>query len=290
MKALVRRLLPAGAYAALAAGFDRLRRLHPERRRRARQHRQLNRGAGDDAMVLRPGLRLAVDPRARASFEHFCFRSLAMARELDAFLAAREGRTRLVDVGALHGLFALAFTAGRPAARALAIDPSPVAQETLRANLARNPDCQVEALQLALGDRDGTLAMRQEWEHLEALPAGAQADAAGVLTVEQITLDSLLAGRAFVPDLLKIDVEGYELAVLRGARATLEQARPWLFLELHPQRLAELGASATAVVAWLAAAGYSLQAIGGGSLQRHLAAGRVFRAVARSREDGPAQG
>jgi len=49
---------------------------------------------------------------------------------------------------------------------------------------------------------------------------------------------------------IKIDVEGFELNVLRGARLTLEKHRPLLFLEINPEALDSVGAQA-AELTWL---------------------------------------
>jgi hypothetical protein len=57
------------------------------------------------------------------------------------------------------------------------------------------------------------------------------------------------------PDLMKIDVEGYELEVLRGAAATLRECRPALFVEVHgltPERRLSL---AREVIAFVRATG-----------------------------------
>ena len=234
-------------------------------------------------MTLRPGLTLAVDPRARDGFEHFCFRSLEMARELDAFLAERGSRLRLLDVGALHGLFALAFIHGRPQARALAIDPSPVAIEVLESNLRLNPGCRIEPLPVAVGSRPGVLRMQPCWHHLEAVPEGATSE--GAVEVPLTTIDCLCGERGFAPDLVKIDVEGYELEVLKGARETLSRCRPLLFLELHPDRLAALGSSTVEVVELLGRLGYDLLQVAGGSIAaKQLAAEeRAVRLTARPR-------
>jgi hypothetical protein len=59
----------------------------------------------------------------------------------------------------------------------------------------------------------------------------AAADEASV-AVRAVTVDELAAAFG-PPQVLFVDVEGYELHVLRGARATLESHRPDLFVEVH---------------------------------------------------------
>lgn len=281
VRAILRRLLPGPLRDPLARLVQAARSYHPERRRRERAFYAANADAAGHEMTLRPGLTLAVDPRARHGFEHFCFRSLEMARELDAFLAERGNRLCLLDVGALHGLFALAFTHGRPEARALAVDPSPAALEVLESNLRLNPACRIEPLPVAVGARPGALRMQPCWHHLEALPEGAAAE--GVVEVPLTTIDRLCGERGLAPDVVKIDVEGYELEVLEGARETLARCRPVLFLEVHPARLAELGGSAAEVGSLLEGLGYRACGVEDRrpAARRFSRSERVFRVLAR---------
>ena len=53
-------------------------------------------------------------------------------------------------------------------------------------------------------------------------------------TVERVSLDAYVGSHRFVPDLIKIDVEGAELEVIRGARELLADARPILIFESWP--------------------------------------------------------
>ena len=59
--------------------------------------------------------------------------------------------------------------------------------------------------------------------------------------VRQITLDEFCDSRNLRPELLKIDTEGAELNILRGATDMLRLSRPIIFLSVHPQHLVELG-------------------------------------------------
>ncbi len=249
-------LLPARSVNTLRALWHRAQALDPRRLLRRRRFQRLNRGAAGGEMTLRPGLRLAVDAQARESFEWFCHRSLEMTDELDAFLAGSRDRQRFLDVGACHGLFSLAFTHGRPDAEAVAVEPSPLAWEVLASSLRLNAGARIRPVQAAVGAAPGTLTMRYSWHHLEASP-----EAAGDPSAVQVplhTLDLLCEELGFHPDLVKIDVEGYELAVLRGAHRLFAGSRPVLFLEIHPQRIAELGGSLAEIAGLLTGLGYGI--------------------------------
>lgn len=280
LRRLAAALLPARQLDLLRTLWHRSQAYDPRRLWLHRGHRALNAGAAADEIVLRPGLRLTIDPRAREPFEWFCFRSPEMVRELDGFLAGGADRHRLLDVGACHGLFALAFTQGRPGATALAIEPSPIAWEILEANVRSNPGARVTPVQAAVGAAPGVLRMRTSWHHLEALPpAGAGEDGPGVLTIPLRTLDGLCDEMAFRPDILKVDVEGYEISVLRGAGRILRQDRPLLFLEIHPQRIRELGGSLAELWAVLGETGY--RALGPAGAPLDAAELDAFDATAR---------
>ena len=78
----------------------------------------------------------------------------------------------------------------------------------------------------------------------------------GKIEVAAVTVDGL-ADRSGAPDVIFIDVEGYEAQVLAGARNTLEQRSSDFFVEVHEaQTLAEAGASADEVVNAFQANGY----------------------------------
>jgi len=275
------RLRAAASSLGIEGVLDRSRRwmlaLDPRRLARAAAFRRLNRGAAADEIVLRPALRVRIDPRSREPFEHFCFRSPEMAAELDAFLGRAAAGGCLLDVGACHGVFSLAFVLGRPGARALAVEPSPPAFEILAGNVLKNAADRVELAQVALGGGTSTVRMRRSWHHLEAL--GEDQVEADAVTLPVRSLDDLCAERRFRPSLIKVDVEGFEHAVLLGARGVLERERPQLFLEIHPRRLAELGSSTREVIELLAERRYEPRALSGRRLSpRRLAAReRVFR-------------
>jgi FkbM family methyltransferase len=274
LRRLAAAVLPERPLRALRTLWHRAQAIDPRRLRLHSAHRRLNAGAAPDEIVLRPGLHLTIDPQARESFEWFCFRSPEMVRELDGFLARSAGCRRLLDVGACHGLFALAFTQGRPDAAALAVEPSPLAWEILEANVRRNPGAHVTPVQTAVGAAPGILRMSYSWHHLEAAPETSETpETPGMLSIPLRTLDSLRDEQAFRPDVMKIDVEGYEIAVLRGAGRILSEDRPILFLEVHPQRIQELGGAMRELGDLLGGHGYRVFDLRGAPLSEREIAG-----------------
>ena len=82
------------------------------------------------------------------------------------------------------------------------------------------------------------------------------------------TIDELCASRQLTPAILKIDVEGAEAEVLRGARATLRTQHPVVCLELHFDELERRGESVGTLLDDMAAMGYRFESTRGDVLPR----------------------
>ena len=133
------------------------------------------------------------------------------------------------DIGASSGFYTLiAARAIGPAGVVVAFEPLPSSAVDLRKNIVLNGLENVIVLELAIGDSPGRAVL------VEAGLQAAVAVAAAGVAVDVVTLDDLVAGeRVPPPDLIKMDVEGAELAVLRGATRTLHAHRPVLLVEVH---------------------------------------------------------
>ena len=161
----------------------------------------------------------------------------------------------LVDVGANFGFWALA--AARRGCRVIAVEPVPDTRARLAANAARNGLAErVETVAEALSDSDDTLTI--------AVPGGESGQATahpgdGVdiasFSVPARTLDDLLGDRPV--RFLKIDVEGHEPAVLRGARRVLASGQiEYVLIELASPVMTRTGGSAAALIDVLEGHGY----------------------------------
>jgi FkbM family methyltransferase len=124
-----------------------------------------------------------------------------------------------VDVGAnvgFHTVAAARLVGG--AGHVYAVEPQPWALDLLRANVWRHGLANVSVLPYAASDASGTLRLSVEPGHR----SGARIAEAGDLEVDAARLDDLLPD--VVVDVLKVDVEGAEPLVLRGARAILSRS------------------------------------------------------------------
>jgi hypothetical protein len=112
-----------------------------------------------------------------------------------------------------------------------------------------------------------------------ASPHPASGDPAAI-DVPFFTVDELCAAHGLVPAIVKIDVEGAEADVLRGAAATLRVHRPVLCLELHLDFLERLGEPAGATLSHLSEIGYRFETRSGKALPAWCV-GRSLKAVMR---------
>ncbi|MDQ4095464.1 MAG: FkbM family methyltransferase, partial [Actinomycetota bacterium] len=135
------------------------------------------------------------------------------------------------DVGSNLGYFTLLMAKKvAPGGRVVAFEPDPEMFAALSTNLTRNlADADhVTPLAKAAGAAAGKVRFARGWRATRGrvVPTG------GDLEVETVALDDA-ADRFGTPRLLKIDVEGAELDVLRGARGVLKEARPLVLVEVH---------------------------------------------------------
>ncbi len=140
-----------------------------------------------------------------------------------------QGKDLFVDIGANCGLYSLiAAKAGVPV---LAVEPNRLNYLRLKQNIDHNGFANIQPHALALSDKPGRAALYGGGEG-----ASLQRNWGGMTNtyaqeVEIDTLDNLLASQNGLGEILiKIDVEGHELAVLSGAHGLLmrEKAPVWI--------------------------------------------------------------
>jgi FkbM family methyltransferase len=141
-----------------------------------------------------------------------------------------------VDVGANIGVYTV------PASRlvghggsVIAIEAHPKICGYLQRNVAMNRLHNVSVVNVAVGDRPGTLTMQYD----EANPGKTRVSSDGI-RVTLTTIDALLEARGIEQiDYLKVDVEGYEYKALKGAVATIKRS-PGIVVQVeHIARLAQ---------------------------------------------------
>ena len=216
---------------------------------------------GGVPLAVRPGWALLCPRAARRAYGAHVT-DPEQADELDAFIAACRPAMLLFDVGAHFGLFSFAaLRFGGPLSRAVAVDPSPAAVRMAR-RVARHNDMadRLEVVRAAAGAVEGTTMLVDVGVQASGyyVPADAAHPASEQSAVPAVTVDAL-ARRFGQPTHLKIDVEGFEEAVLRGAAAVLRNAEPpAVFLELHHRMVRERGLDPAGALDLLASCGYTI--------------------------------
>ena len=169
----------------------------------------------------------------------------------------------VLDVGANVGQYcALLAEVVGPEGRVIAFEPAPRTFRILESVVGGLRLSNVEAFRLALADVDGTAQFADVLDD-DGLPDSGLAHLVetttpGTVEVPVARLDSLCGTTLRVDrcSLLKIDTEGAELLVLRGASAFLEAHRPMILIELDTGMQARYDCSPKQTVAFLERLGY----------------------------------
>jgi FkbM family methyltransferase len=170
-----------------------------------------------------------------------------------AFAAAIHRGDVVYDVGAFIGTYTIiALQKAGPLGRVIAFEPSEVTREHLVRHLEWN-GCKDRTIvrEVCCGAVSGERRFYFLPGKLEAVNGLVPVEGFDAKQVPVTSLDTEVANTGWIPAVVKIDVEGAEWDVLKGAEYTLQQYRPRLFISLHPAPLAKLGATANAVLDWL---------------------------------------
>jgi len=162
----------------------------------------------------------------------------------------------VIEVGSNMGVHTipLARELARQNRKMLALEPQPVIFQQLCANLALNGLMNVTALPYACGAEPGQPAFQTpDYRAPGNFGGTAMSSPPGAALSKSVpchTLDSLVPSAPVA--LLKIDVEGHELRVLKGAQLLLSRSQPILYVE--NDRIVE----SQPLIEWLLAQGYRL--------------------------------
>lgn len=221
-------------------------------------------GRGHEAVVVRSGVRWQLDLREGIDFSIFllglfepetarCYRRLIRPGDV------------VLDIGANIGAHTLHLAAAvGPGGRVIAFEPTAYAFAKLRTNVELNPELreQIELLQAFLTDagaRNIPGNIYSSWplesgagRHAGHLGRLERTSGANVMILDQVAAERNLTAVNFI----KLDVDGFECAVLRGAQKILSKYRPTVLLELSPYVLREHGSSIDELVDIFSNAGY----------------------------------
>jgi FkbM family methyltransferase len=207
--------------------------------------------------LTRDGIRYELDI---SDYMQWCtYYGIAIEPRQALYSLVSPGQTA-IDVGTNIGEVLLNF--GKlvgPGGAVIGFEPNPPTYQACLRNLALNHFPNVRLFNLGLGRQAGKSAIgrpnrRNSGE--DRVLAGGQS---GGVEIEIVTLDEFATRHDLRRmDLIKIDVEGFEMNVLAGAQACIERFRPSLFVEINDSNLRAQGGGARELVGWLEARSYRI--------------------------------
>jgi FkbM family methyltransferase len=216
------------------------------------------------SLIAKMSKLVAVSQRRRFRAALARHRVAAAIEHLDALRFC--GAASLLDIGANKGQFALAFRETRPDGLIHAFEPLPDAADRFDALFAGDAQTRLHRLAVGSSERTATFHVTDRQDSSSLLKPGAgQRDAFGVTQAREIVvqvrpLETSVDLTALAhPVLMKIDVQGAELEVLRGTQHL--ELIDWIYVELSFVELYEGQPLFEDVRAYLADRGFGLRGV-----------------------------
>ncbi|MAY83036.1 MAG: hypothetical protein CMP59_02800 [Flavobacteriales bacterium] len=170
---------------------------------------------------------------------------------------AKEGM-HVLDVGTNIGSTLLRFADKvGPSGKVIGFEPDSFNFKACEKNISLNSFNNLEVYKFGLGAEEAQLKLKVDTEsNRGGNRISTDIEAKGEM-VPIRKLDNLVEEFRWTKlDLIKIDVEGFELKVIQGAKQTLKNFHPTLFIELDDQNLSEVGDTAKGLISYLNELGY----------------------------------
>lgn len=177
------------------------------------------------------------------------------------------GKRIVFDIGAHIGLYAI------PASRVIAsggkiyaFEPAVANLKFFRKHLEYNHCANVVVEDALVGEvsrPEVDFAEHPDSDAMNAIVVQKNAHLYTTVQRRQVALDDFCYQRQVFPQVMKIDVEGAEVRVLKGAQRLLREKHPVIFLSIHPSRIRLLGDTLEEMLALAAKAGYTLRGFDG---------------------------
>ncbi|MAS04771.1 MAG: hypothetical protein CL534_08780 [Ahrensia sp.] len=171
---------------------------------------------------------------------YFLGRWYDLAASLAVESLLKDGQS-VLDIGANYGHFTLAAAkAVGPNGNVVSFEPNPKAYARLLVHLDLNRLSWVTAKNAGLSDRAGRMKLSiPQVNSGEATFGLTRYEDVSTIDVPVYTVDEFLGDKKF--DFIKIDVEGFEMHVLRGAKRIIERDRPLILTEVVGRHLESAG-------------------------------------------------
>lgn len=139
----------------------------------------------------------------------------------------------------------------------IGFEPDPINFKRVSQNLALNSFSNIQILNIGLGESEGTFYVKTPDEHNAGMTRITQDISGHKVTIKRLDYVETIQNLSKI-NLIKMDIEGYEMNALKGGIETLKKHKPILFIELDNNNLIDQNSSAIELVAFIEQLGYKI--------------------------------
>lgn len=165
----------------------------------------------------------------------------------------------VVDVGANFGWYSTLFNQCAYPGKITSYEPSPYSFDILKTNIGLNKmESTTSIRQVGVGEKSGSIFLETGSSSESGLAHITEEETKTAIEISVVTLDKDLSNQIGDISYIKLDIEGFELFALKGAKSILSNPnQPILQIELNEEALVRAGSSRNETINFLKDLGYS---------------------------------